>query len=344
MADTILTEPLVILRHIPYEELLDLQKMVHDKDHAMPYRYGLTWNCITQIGLTDHVKSEGTDFQFIYPDLAEALKPVADKYIENLDPDAGKVRFEKIILGLLNIYGILSPDDLFALCSSFEPQLTSEKIFNTIDDSFLLQNRCIREEKNNLQFVSPFLEKNDSLLEEINSRHFVKQATFTLEEVLAASHAENPVPPENEATREVHRLLTETLGNEEDALWRISQLWMLINNDRDPYSLIQTSLNHQEMTIDQLKGNISIIMDWMNRLPRWIMKGNSSHAVYHKYERPHLTQTPPEIVLGPNARKAGISVSQEEFNEQWRGNVKKPGRNDPCPCGSGKKYKHCCGR
>ena len=23
---------------------------------------------------------------------------------------------------------------------------------------------------------------------------------------------------------------------------------------------------------------------------------------------------------------------------------KTPGRNDPCPCGSGKKYKHCCGR
>ncbi|MCJ7610645.1 MAG: SEC-C domain-containing protein, partial [Candidatus Aminicenantes bacterium] len=21
----------------------------------------------------------------------------------------------------------------------------------------------------------------------------------------------------------------------------------------------------------------------------------------------------------------------------------KPGRNDPCPCGSGKKYKRCCG-
>lgn len=24
--------------------------------------------------------------------------------------------------------------------------------------------------------------------------------------------------------------------------------------------------------------------------------------------------------------------------------TKKPGRNDPCPCGSGKKYKNCCGR
>lgn len=24
--------------------------------------------------------------------------------------------------------------------------------------------------------------------------------------------------------------------------------------------------------------------------------------------------------------------------------AKRPGRNEPCPCGSGKKYKHCCGR
>ncbi len=25
-------------------------------------------------------------------------------------------------------------------------------------------------------------------------------------------------------------------------------------------------------------------------------------------------------------------------------NKKKVGRNEPCPCGSGKKYKHCCGK
>ncbi|MDE6000961.1 MAG: SEC-C domain-containing protein, partial [Clostridia bacterium] len=24
--------------------------------------------------------------------------------------------------------------------------------------------------------------------------------------------------------------------------------------------------------------------------------------------------------------------------------AKKVGRNDPCPCGSGKKYKNCCGK
>ncbi len=30
--------------------------------------------------------------------------------------------------------------------------------------------------------------------------------------------------------------------------------------------------------------------------------------------------------------------------ETFRNKEKKVGRNDPCPCGSGKKYKKCCGR
>ena len=32
------------------------------------------------------------------------------------------------------------------------------------------------------------------------------------------------------------------------------------------------------------------------------------------------------------------------LNDLERVEQKKPGRNDPCPCGSGKKYKRCCGR
>ena len=30
--------------------------------------------------------------------------------------------------------------------------------------------------------------------------------------------------------------------------------------------------------------------------------------------------------------------------EPIRGDQEKVGRNDPCPCGSGKKYKQCCGK
>lgn len=34
---------------------------------------------------------------------------------------------------------------------------------------------------------------------------------------------------------------------------------------------------------------------------------------------------------------------RKKFNEDHRAVSSKVGRNDPCPCGSGKKYKKCCG-
>ena len=40
------------------------------------------------------------------------------------------------------------------------------------------------------------------------------------------------------------------------------------------------------------------------------------------------------------AREFGEEVGAAPFVNENRD----IGRNDPCPCGSGKKYKHCCGR
>ncbi|MEC9489182.1 MAG: SEC-C metal-binding domain-containing protein, partial [Halanaerobium sp.] len=45
-------------------------------------------------------------------------------------------------------------------------------------------------------------------------------------------------------------------------------------------------------------------------------------------------------------RQRQMQTNQEEDPPQRKPVVKgdQPGRNDPCPCGSGKKYKYCCGR
>ena len=39
------------------------------------------------------------------------------------------------------------------------------------------------------------------------------------------------------------------------------------------------------------------------------------------------------------AKKAKAAVKKAPVKK-----AVKVGRNDPCPCGSGKKYKNCCGR
>ncbi len=39
-----------------------------------------------------------------------------------------------------------------------------------------------------------------------------------------------------------------------------------------------------------------------------------------------------------------LNMSDEDSEDRIIGSDKKPARNDPCPCGSGKKYKQCCGK
>ena len=44
------------------------------------------------------------------------------------------------------------------------------------------------------------------------------------------------------------------------------------------------------------------------------------------------------------AKATGESVGGDGTVKKQPRKVKKIGRNEPCPCGSGKKYKNCCGR
>ncbi len=57
--------------------------------------------------------------------------------------------------------------------------------------------------------------------------------------------------------------------------------------------------------------------DWLYNLPQWdsIFTEEKRKELYKEQKKSHTVVKP-----------------------------KKIGRNDPCPCGSGKKYKYCCGR
>ena len=57
--------------------------------------------------------------------------------------------------------------------------------------------------------------------------------------------------------------------------------------------------------------------DWLFKLPQW-------NKIYTKEE---------QRAMYLEQKQSGTIVKEKE-----------PGRNDPCPCGSGKKYKHCCGK
>ncbi|QGS69357.1 hypothetical protein CV093_16855 [Oceanobacillus sp. 143] len=71
-----------------------------------------------------------------------------------------------------------------------------------------------------------------------------------------------------------------------------------------------------QMLMDQL-------INLMNNTRKWILKGHTSMEL-----SPNRNQALPNSISNQKAGKKKVKI----------------GRNDPCPCGSGKKYKKCCGR
>ena len=65
------------------------------------------------------------------------------------------------------------------------------------------------------------------------------------------------------------------------------------------------------------KNMVDAKADWLYELPAW------------------------DEIFTPE-RKKELYLEQKKSGTIVKG--PKVGRNDPCPCGSGKKYKHCCGR
>ena len=65
------------------------------------------------------------------------------------------------------------------------------------------------------------------------------------------------------------------------------------------------------------KNMVAAKADWLYELPMW------------------------ENIFDEETRKA-LYLEEKKSGTVIVG--KKVGRNEPCPCGSGKKYKHCCGR
>lgn len=71
-------------------------------------------------------------------------------------------------------------------------------------------------------------------------------------------------------------------------------------------------------------------MNLANNTRIWENNGHTPNEIFEKYEKPHLRPLPDKPFELDGA---------EIINYKTR---KKVGRNDPCPCGSGKKYKKCC--
>lgn len=114
--------------------------------------------------------------------------------------------------------------------------------------------------------------------------------------------------------------------SDEDTKEIAMQITNKINLDAKPSFIIQYLQSLLEFPSFEFVQLITArIMDLHNNTRQWALKGYTPNELRREGKR-HLTPLPDK------PKRASVSTRT------------KVGRNEPCPCGSGKKYKKCCGR
>lgn len=320
IADSILENPTNFFDKIPVEDVLILQEMIHNELHEYLISPRLlTNNSLMEFGVVDMtlpwIDIDEKESMFIYKDLIEAFEPVIDEYVASPECMERRQR-EEIILGILNLYGIVEISDLEKLYLQYRPHC--KKLAETICNSYLFTcNSRIDELSHKPVFISPFLFDYPYTDMCIKQHHQEICGTFTEEAVKAAGTCKFPLPLIKE-TEALKKLLLKTGSTEQESNELISNIWILSNNEQNPGDIIFKALNSSTKKVPStnLCKQLEVYSEVINHLPTWSLKG----------------QAPEDIVCQ--------EVTLPDIPATF---PKEAGRNDACPCGSGKKYKRCCG-
>jgi preprotein translocase subunit SecA len=88
--------------------------------------------------------------------------------------------------------------------------------------------------------------------------------------------------------------------------------------------------------------NLRAFEDFLGSLPQFLLREEGPGAP--GANAPARARQPQPAMAGVAMDADGDGAGGVSIDLPVRRSLPKVGRNEPCPCGSGKKYKNCCGR
>ncbi len=166
-----------------------------------------------------------------------------------------------------------------------------------------------------------------------------------LHDILEESYEEKMKPLSKEQRSEVQRVLYLQVL---DPQWRDH----LYEMDVLKTGIGLRGYNQKDPLTEYKKDSYNLFMQLIDRIKREAIE--TLHLVQFNFENPEAEKKRMEAILDEleseleNAKTNENEIFEAEVEEAKERKpiraVKKPKRNEPCPCGSGKKYKHCCGK
>ena len=366
-----LKDPLQVLRRLPLEDL-QLLNMLKDAEPGMGMKARNTTQLMAMCSLglareTEWDKEEDIYMIYITEDFRNAILPHIDQVFNEFDVKF-RIYVEQFIVGALNIYGLLTVKEVKKILKQCM-NLTDDGsgVYNHIyGQSIVLQMNECYDDDGKAFYTSPFVHDYEAIIKDRKEHPELKKPKQFDREVIRAA-GEMPIPAiPNPYTDQLMNCLTKKLGfTEQEAYYQMFMAWRMVQErELSPVATVQRLIDQSKgkvSGIDMLNQMMGVLMNYMNHAPRWGFYGRCP-ADISKDLGPMTT--PPVISLGPNARKMGYTQEQVQgmVDDLWEERMNpaadpapfdmvmpyiappKVGRNDPCPCGSGKKYKNCCGR
>jgi len=174
----------------------------------------------------------------------------------------------------------------------------------------------------------------EKIVDEYRMRPEVEDYPFTRKQLMKAAD-----PDYVDRTPEMNHLLQFLLNNYQLSKQEINELGVqisaIIQSDANPSQVIQFLQTRMEFPSFEFVQELLVeLTEVYNHTRQWVLKGHMPHELFQKEKR-HLKPVPDQSVV-PFRSKSPVNSSLANHH--------KVGRNDLCPCGSGKKYKKCCGR
>ncbi|KPU45176.1 hypothetical protein OXPF_13030 [Oxobacter pfennigii] len=171
------------------------------------------------------------------------------------------------------------------------------------------------------------------IVEEHKMRPGVDYYPFTKKQLLKAGNPDY-IDKTPEMDSFINFLLEHYRLSDQEIKEIASQIVNIINADSKPALIIQYLQSFIEFPSFEFVQQLTAkIMELYNNTRLWVLKGHTPNELFQE-ERKYLQPLPAEPLKTAQSKAKVVDIVTRT----------KVGRNDPCPCGSGKKYKKCCGK
>lgn len=317
---------MVWIRRLPFHEVNLLRALAGSDDTCIVEEYnffGVT--CLEDLHLISSEYSETEELKVrfvISKELKQGLESVDWEAVLTDPAQERKYEMERYAYGLLNLYGLLlMKDTLETVHELMDQKLTMDELLDLFEESLGLRNLiCIfpqPDQQKDIWLRSFYLDDAEEILFHVSQNiQTMETAAYSQEEI-----AEAGTMPQMDFSRwvtpELKYWLVEKMSYTPEQMRTVLlYLWFSNQYECNLSSLLATVVNARLKNATDMKAAIECLITFLNATPKWILLGNSSEEI----------------------------TRQEEAARQPYVSQPKVGRNDPCPCGSGKKYKQCCGK